>query len=615
MRPHALITTVKDVRLLSMSRNRAASLRSGEAGSIAVTALLVLAILALLGLSLFDLSVRDVQVSTNFGDATQSLYAAEAGIESAYQQIKINTITGTLNPANWASPVSAPAIPVPGGGGSNYTFPTFTVAALFVDCITTPTLPQCLQAVTMGVYQGLTASTQHYLITSEVTTPNQGRARVTQAVQVGLIGLFQFAVFYQQALEIFPGATMTLVGRVHSNANAYVGNGTQINSFLTAAGNIFNYRFDNNGPCAVGTCNGPGGGLTALASIKNTAGSYVPLTYDHRSTSPAWASWALSTYGGLVRDSALQATTLNLPIDLAGGETPHQIIEKGVGGDSTTLQEQKLYWQADYRIIVNSNGSVTVKTGAFGSETTSSLDPSSFLTTNTNFYDGREQKCVQPAQINMGALRTAPGWNFTKGILYVSSAKGDTGTCGTGTPNAARTPVVRLTNAAQLPGPAAGFTVVSDRPVYIQGSYNTTNKVAAAVMGDAVTVLSNNWGPNNSDTKGFGAASGGNRTASATTINAALMSGNVPTISGSRYSGGLENYLRLLEAWSGVTLTYNGSLVDLWPSLIATGAWGCCTYYNVPTRNWAFDVLFNATLPPGTPRVLVSQRLGWWHQE
>jgi hypothetical protein len=603
---------VEDLRLLSVSRKRAGPARSGEAGTITATALLVLAILSVLGLSLLDLSVREAQVSTNFGQATQSLYAAEAGIESAYQQIKILTSSGNVNAPAGAA-FTAPVIPFPDGG--TYTFSTFTVAALFVDCLTNPALQQCRQPVTTGPYQGLTASTQNYLVTSEVTAPNQSRVKVVQAVQAGLVGLFQFAVFYDQILEIFPGQPMTLVGRVHSNSAAYVGNGTQIDSYLTAAGNIYNYRYDNNGPCTVGTCNGPGGGLNSFAQIKNAAGSYVLLNQDSRSTNPAWASWALSTYNGLVRDSALQATTLNLPINLAGGETPHQIIEKGSTGDSATLQQQKLYWQADYRIIVDSSGGVTVKTGAFGSETTTSLDPSSFLTTNTNFYDGRELKCMQPAQVNMGSLRTASGWNFNKGILYISSAKADTGTCGSGTPNAARTPAVRLTNGSQLPSSTqGGFTVASDGPVYVQGNYNTTNKVAGAVMGDAVTVLSNNWSPNNSDTKGSLPASG-NRPATATTINAALLSGNVPTISGSRYSGGLENYLRLLEAWSGVTLTYTGSLVDLWQSQTATGAWGCCNYYNVPSRNWSFDTLFNTTLPPGTPKVQVTQRLGWWHQE
>jgi hypothetical protein len=591
--------------VFAASRTCSAALaRSPEAGGTTAIALLALSAVTVIGLALLDLSVREVQVATNLAQATQSLYAAEAGVEQAYQQIKALTRLGDVNAA------AATSIDPPSSTFPNYTFSTFTVQPLFV-LSGTPTPISQIQPVTTGPYQGLNAIAQNYLVTSEVTAPNQSRARIVQAVQAGLVGVFQFAVFYDQVLEIFPGQPMTLLGRVHSNSAAYVGNGTRIDSYLTAAGSIFNYRYDNNRPCTVGTCSGPGGGLTGFAQIKNAVGAYVPLDHDSRSTAPPWASWALGTYAGLVRDAALQATALNLPINLAGGETPHQIIERGSGNDSATLQQQKLYWQADYRILVNADGSVTVKTGPFGAESVAPLDTSSFLRTDKKFADGRERKCIDVAQIDLGALRTAPGFSFSNGVLYVSSSHVTSSPCGSyGT----HMPAVRLTNGAQLPASTqGGFTVVSDGPIYIQGNYNTVNKVAAAVMGDAITILSNNWGPNNSDSKGDLPASG-NRPATATTINAAMIAGNVPTIPGTRYSGGLENYLRLLEAWSGVTLTYTGSLVTLWQSQTATAAWGG-SYYTVPIRNWSFDTLFNTTLPPGTPRVHVAQRLGWWHQE
>jgi Tfp pilus assembly protein PilX len=613
---------VEDLRLLSVSRKGAGSSRSGEAGTITAIALLVLAILSVLGLSLLDLSVRDAQVSTNYGQATQSLYAAEAGVESAYQQIKILTSSGNVNAAAGVTP-SKPVISVPGGG--SYNFSTLTWAALFVDCLTTPTLPQCRQPITTGPYQGLIASTQNYLVTSEVTAPNQSRARVVQAVQAGLIGLFQFAVFYDQILEIFPGQPMTLLGRVHSNNNIYLGSGylsdkLKIDSYLTSAQNIYRYRLDT-------------GVTPSSAQIKDASGAYQYLDKDHSAAD--WASWALATYNGLVRDSALQATPLNVPINLAGGENPHQLIEKGLyPGDSYTLQQQKLYWQADYRIIVDSGGTVRVWAGDFGSEhdVTASHDPTPFLTTNTNFYDKREGKCMQAAQVDVGALRTAAGWNFTKGVLYVSSAKAPTGTCGTGTPNAPRTPAVRLTNGTELPytnsNPAQnlGFTVATDRPIYVQGDYNTKDTTGAlhngndattppaSVMGDAVTVLSNNWGTNSSDTKGNDAVT--NRSATNTTMYAGVVSGVKATVAGSSYSGGLENYFRLLEDWTSRTLTYRGSMVTLYQSAVATGTWQATgNYYNAPTRDWSFDTLFNIKLPPGTPRVQVTQRLGWWHQE
>ncbi len=59
------------------------------------------------------------------------------------------------------------------------------------------------------------------------------------------------------------------------------------------------------------------------------------------------------------------------------------------------------------------------------------------------------------------------------------------------------------------------------------------------------------------------------RVASATQVNAAIMTGNVQSTNlttGEGYSGGLENFPRLLENWSGKTFTYQGSLVCLWQS-------------------------------------------------
>src|SRR5206468_4817822 len=75
----------------------------------------------------------------------------------------------------------------------------------------------------------------------------------------------------------------------------------------------------------------------------------------------------------------------------------------------------------------------------------------------------------------------------------------------------------------------------------------------AAIIGDAVTILSNSW----SD-----ALSGTVPTATNTTVNAGIISGIVPSGSG-YYSGGVENFPRFLENWSGNTLTYYCSILGL----------------------------------------------------
>ncbi|MBV9181571.1 MAG: hypothetical protein JO356_09670, partial [Acidobacteria bacterium] len=69
--------------------------------------------------------------------------------------------------------------------------------------------------------------------------------------------------------------------------------------------------------------------------------------------------------------------------------------------------------------------------------------------------------------------------------------------------------------------------------------------------------------------------------------------------------GGLGNFLRFLEDWTGKKLNYQGSLVSLYYSTYATGPFKCCTYsvYTPPIRNYVFDSDFAVPqgLPPGTP--------------
>jgi hypothetical protein len=177
---------------------------------------------------------------------------------------------------------------------------------------------------------------------------------------------------------------------------------------------------------------------------------------------------------------------------------------------------------------------------------------------------------------------------------------------------------VRLINGTNLP--VNGLTVASPDPVFIWGDYNTTTNNAnfssganstvntrpASVLGDAITILSKDWHDN------YGTSLLQSMSHDVT-VNAALVGGIVPTDTNS-YSGGVENFLRLLENWSGHNLWYNGSMVVLFNSQIATAPWvGTGGYYNAPTRKWAFDVNFNdpTKLPPHTPMLWFLTRVHW----
>jgi hypothetical protein len=189
----------------------------------------------------------------------------------------------------------------------------------------------------------------------------------------------------------------------------------------------------------------------------------------------------------------------------------------------------------------------------------------------------------------------AEGYGPANGVIYFSDATEDF-------------PGLRLKNGAEITD-TRGLTVVSENPVYTVGDYNSVNKKPCAIIGDAVTFLSNNWA-----TSGFDALSNNYKTdrpASETTVNCCYLTGNVETTP-SNYNGGFENLPRFLEDWSGINFNWKGSAVDLWNSHQATGLWSD-TYYTPPNRNWLYDTDLDnpQNLPPESPRVRVFQRTGW----
>jgi hypothetical protein len=176
-----------------------------------------------------------------------------------------------------------------------------------------------------------------------------------------------------------------------------------------------------------------------------------------------------------------------------------------------------------------------------------------------------------------------------------------------------------------------GFTVAAENPVYILGDYNsnagdpfwaspTTNPDVphsdAAVIADAITLLSNNWNDivdmNNSNNLG-------GRTGSSTYYRTAIAAGKNRNFPQSGYEqdfgtdGGLHNFLRYLESW-GSPLYYRGSLVSLYYAQYGTGTYKSGLVYGPPSRNYYFDTDFlnPVNLPPGTPELQDVNNLSYW---
>jgi hypothetical protein len=245
------------------------------------------------------------------------------------------------------------------------------------------------------------------------------------------------------------------------------------------------------------------------------------------------------------------------------------------------------------------------------------------------FYNNREHAWVRMLNVNVHDLLA---WNRLQAVgNQLFPPDGDVGNGGVvlfltvrgpGSTGAIPSPRygVRIFGSSNLDFPSGvpdplGLTVVSDQGMYVEGDYNTGTaafpKQPAALMGDTINVLSNNWsnwfaGSCRNDCQSRRPLA--SRPATSTTVYAAYV-GGVDTTTPNNYNGGLENYMRYHETWTGQTCLYRGSFVSLGNPQRNNGQWcgtgSTCNIYDPPARNFDFDTDFQLVqnLPPLTPQV------------
>lgn len=463
--------------------------------------------------------------------------------------------------------------------------------------------------------------------------------------------LFQFAVFYDGDLEIQPGPSMAIFGRVHTNRDLHLGSNNTLRlntNYVHAIGSIFRHRKDNPA-LSQGTVHvrewvsnpwdlsEPANYYTmwsqsqlAAMGIPSTSGFDSNFIYGWDADSNGLYTDAgdLLPFGpgaleywdeptGYLNGSGetVQTGEHNLGEAVVPQIGSIQKFEESSGGDyawdagsqsyqpvaAGTGTHSKGYYHsnADLSILVNAAGTGYTAVNGAGVDVTASVAGAVSLAT---IYDARQANggsgVTKVLKIDIAQLQ-ASGHYPANGLLYASHYGSGTGTNAKG---------VQLTNGALLP---AKLTVASEDPVYIQGDYNTGNgsvtQKGAAVIADAINLLSNSW-------NGSKTSSSGLPTASNTTYNVAMIAGNNDTSVGN-YNGGLENLPRFHENWTGRNCTIKGAMVNTWGSAHATAPW---VYggnrYQAPNRIWSYNTEFNsvANLPPFTPMAVSARDVVTW---
>jgi hypothetical protein len=494
-----------------------------------------------------------------------------------------------------------------------------------------------------------TALTLNYIASADVTLPTvKGNvvAKVRRVLQKSQLSPWNFAIFYVDPLEIHPGPLFTVTGWVHTNSDLYTGHSSlTFADKVTFASDWFSWLASN-----------PGHG-------------FKPGDLQHASNDPAngmpnYLANLLPTRGQALQPFGMDSTSIFSSSDAnPNNDSYHELIEPPKSGYTDPLSASRYWDQAGVVIQIDASNNVLIGTPNADGTITSVMPPASgpdnrttaqknlytmfsaagTITTNQSIQDNREGGVsIRLATLDVSKIlvsgQSPPAYKTTamspsssfNGIVYMYDNSASSGS----------RRGIRLKNGSLIP--PAGLTIASNNPVYLQGDFNTggtgatvpsndpanfnadgTYKTPASppapqvsgytrapcsILADAVNILSSAF---NDGTSGTLPAT---PNAVPTTINTAVISGIVPTAAvggDGSYSGGAENFPRFLENWDTKTLTYYGSMVELYQSAQSIGEWGKANVYKPPTREWFFDTNFKTKPPPGS-LMIYSYSKGKW---
>ena len=193
--------------------------RNDEAGVALIAVILILALLMGLAAGFTSSVTMDTSLRGAFQRSTTGFYAAESGLNKGMGETR--NIFLSLNK--------------PTGPYGNR--PAFAVGNRTVTYNMNPVNPgsdgnavgQQITIPAGQLFAGLNSTEYAYTESSWAVSPTgDTEATVSAEFKVGNIPLFQFIAFYAGDLEILPGPTMTLNGRVHTNGNLYLNAGNTL---------------------------------------------------------------------------------------------------------------------------------------------------------------------------------------------------------------------------------------------------------------------------------------------------------------------------------------------------------------------------------------------------
>jgi len=575
-----------------------------ESGFALLSVLMLAALLTALVAGYFSLTRIDMRTVDASMDSVRGFYAAEAGSNIRAELVR-QTFEGYNRPIGTSPDLSGELAACQsenvGTGDFACSFFGFQDRRVMTYLQESPGNPTSIIIPRGEQFQNLNAQEYRYVVRSESTSPHDRTEAILELLfKSRLVPMFQFAAFYNKDLEILPGPDMSLEGPVHTNGDLYLGSGNTLDVLgqVTTAGDLFHGRKNED------TC--MSGGVAVidpddLSGIPDCGSDRLEIEQEDVG---AWNDMILIGVDNLI-----------VPEPEALDPTPGEI-----------------YWdKADIRIMLDleqdpPQAQIRRTDDSVDALATDALESCGAVGHSDSFYNNREATSVEMLEVDVQELLDCIHQHNLMGMskdLDDGSEGGLVWYFGVDGPDdeMVNNYGVRVHNGTELvseleTAPAVqGLTVVTNQAVYVQGHYNKDSKKPASFLADSLNVLSTDWDDANSQRDLDDHRVAGNTTIYAAFLAGTDTTGNVEGEDGQDgdYNGGLENYPRFHEKWSGKTLTYRGSFVSLYRPRHVDGSW---VYggqqYKAPIRDWGYDTDFDSAenLPPLSPRfVYLRQEL------
>ena len=383
---------------------------SSESGIAMITTLLVLMLMSALLVGFTTVVMSDQRYRFIDRDRGQAFYAAGAGVEKLTADLgnlflenvaptaaQVTALTATVNKPTisgitFVAPTAATALPasqltdyhcraVPGTlapktpttvGANGY-----SITFCMLNSSGNPTVsddPLILSGT--GAFAQMTALQSPYQIDVTAKTSTGGEVHLSRTIQAVAIPVFQFGIFSEMDQSFFAGPAFSMGGRVHTNGNLWLAQGTgnalTMTGRITALKDVVRQFLSNGSTIAasghLGTvflatgAAAPAGNRNLLATEGSVVGLPGSAPYGSWQTVSLGASPA--NYNGYLRDgptgSPLQPGTgakkLSLPIIAPGvGGTNVDIVRRPLVGEDVNgiLYNERLFTKASIRILLS----------------------------------------------------------------------------------------------------------------------------------------------------------------------------------------------------------------------------------------------------------------------